>query len=180
MSVRIWKLLEGSTQSSPTPSLGSSGLVFGQVLVVAQTHSLPWQLMGKRGSPKPLIPDFIHATGLNSTAPHEPQQRCSPEPLKPLAQGHGRAQPSHFSHCHASSSQIQLSRGGKRLLNPKYNNKHITVLPTEVGAARGFLRMTPMPNEPLLVLLISSYGEQRKIPFFCYFYHSVLGQFLHP
>lgn len=180
MSIRIWKLLEGSTQSSPTASLGSSGLVLGQVLVVAQTHSLPWQLLAKRGSPKPLIPDFIHSTGLNSRTPHEPQQCCSPEPVKPPAQGQGRAQPSHFSHCHTSSSQIQLSWGGKRLLNPKYNNKHITVLPTEEGAAHGFLGMTPMPNEPLLVLLISSYGELRKTPFFCYFYHPVSGQFLHP
>lgn len=31
MSLRNWKLLESSTQSSSTPSLGSSGLVSGQV-----------------------------------------------------------------------------------------------------------------------------------------------------
>lgn len=39
MSIRIWELLERSTQSSPTPSLGSSGLLLGQVLAVAQTQS---------------------------------------------------------------------------------------------------------------------------------------------
>lgn len=56
MPVKIWKLLEGSTQSSPTPSLGSSGLVFGTGFGSGTNPQPPMATDGKKGLSKASYP----------------------------------------------------------------------------------------------------------------------------
>lgn len=82
MSIRIWKLLERSTQRPPITSLGSSGLVCGQVLAVAQTQSLLSRILFTPGDSNPQLHTHQSTAALLSLS--SPQVRDMAELSHPI------------------------------------------------------------------------------------------------